>query len=346
MEVLILEALAAVFLLLSVLRPVLKGLWALDGIVLLPVLALGIIIGIFPAYGFRPECIPLLVFAVFLNIVNFAGFCSLFTKVQNDDYRDKGLLFTVICLALFGFSVWIVWKYSPPMDFELNETETLVLEDRSRNEELWLRIYIPESAPDALRPLVVLVPPAAGSVTVIDAVCAGLRDKGFTVLSYSRPGFDSPAVDGYGSQKRLVLSELYRLGNVLIRGLVNAAANEDGKVLEESRKKDIVFLLRELSQNKALCENIWAVYHCNLNQIPLWIIGKPGSSKSLAVNLVTRMFVEKSSNDHRITSLPNVYFQTYMCSSLSRPEAIMSQLSTLTSPERDTSFQKRKIFIF
>ncbi|MDR0402648.1 MAG: hypothetical protein LBH35_03560 [Treponema sp.] len=259
MELLVLEICAAVFLFLPVIRPVFKALWNLDGLVLLPVLSLGILIGIFPVYGFRPECVPLLVFAVFTNLTNLNAVISLFSHLHNDDYRDRGLLYTAVNLAVFGFVLWIALYYSPPFDMAPYEkARTMLLQDRGRNEELWLRIYAPEPdlSSQALRPLLLLVPPVAGSVTVTDAVCAGLVEKGFTVLSYSRPGFDSPAVSESGVYRRLPFSRLFRLGNALCRGLTDAAANAAGRELEEGREKDVEFLLAELSWNKTLRDGL------------------------------------------------------------------------------------------
>jgi hypothetical protein len=259
MELLILEVCAAIFLFLPVIRPVFKALWPLDGLVLLPVLSLGILIGIFPVYGFRPECVPLLVFSLFVNIINFGSLISLFSQLHNDDYRDRGLLYTAANLAVFGFVLWIALYYAPPLDMVLYEkVQTMPLRDRSRNEDLWLRIYAPEPGltPETLRPLLLLVPPAAGSVTVTDAVCVLLLEKGFTVLSYSRPGFDSPAVPESGAHKRLSFSGLFRLANALCRGLSDMAANETGRELEEGRRKDVEFLLAELAQNKTLQDRL------------------------------------------------------------------------------------------
>jgi hypothetical protein len=255
MELLILEICAAVFLFLPIIRPVFKALWDLDGLVLLPVLSLGILIGIFPVYGFRPECVPLLCFALFTSIINFDSLVSVFSQLHNDDYRDRGLLYIAANLAVFGFFLWITLYYSPPSDMALYEkTRTMSLRDRSRNEELWLRIYAPGSSAvqQELRPLLLLVPPVAGSVTVTDAVCAFLLEKGFTVLSYSRPGFDSPALSESGTKRRLSFPGLFRLGNALGRGLTDMAANEAGRELETGRREDVEFLLVELAQNKTL----------------------------------------------------------------------------------------------
>lgn len=248
MELLLLETFAAVFLLLHLLRPVFKGLWKLNGLVLLPAAALGILAGIFPAYGFRPECIPLLAAALYVNFQNAAAFLSLFSGLQNDDYRDRGPVYTAAALILFGFACWTAWRYAPPLDAEPGPAQTMLLQDRERNEDLWLRVYGAEEG----RPLMLLIPPVAGSVPVIDAVCAVLAEKGLAVLTYSRPGFDSPALDPSGSAVRLSLPGLYRLGSALIRGHVSAPAAAAGAGLEEGRLRDLEFLVQELSQNKTL----------------------------------------------------------------------------------------------
>jgi hypothetical protein len=114
-----------------------------------------------------------------------------------------------------------------------------------------IRIYNPVNEEDSAgpRPVLLFVPPVAGSIPVINSVCIELRARGFVVVSYSRPGFDSPAVDSNGSQKRLFMG-IYRLVNALTRGLTDVQANAGGRELEEGRTGDIQFLLRELSQNK------------------------------------------------------------------------------------------------
>jgi hypothetical protein len=265
MEVRILELCAAFFLLFPLLRPLFKALWGLNGLVILPVLALLLIIGIYPAYGFRPESLPLLAFAVFFNIVNFPAFLSLFSKIQNDDYRDRSLLFTVVCLLLFGFSSWIAWRFSPPLDFELDRAaETVSLRSRNGEESLYARIYRPSgggAADDGAgaggkKPLFLLIPPVAGSIPVIDRVGTELGRRGYTVLAYSRPGFDSPAVDDALREKRLSLPGQYRLANALLRSSKDAAANDNARALEEGRKDDILFLLEEIAQNTGLRDKL------------------------------------------------------------------------------------------
>jgi pimeloyl-ACP methyl ester carboxylesterase len=297
-EFLILEACAALFLLAHLLRPVCKGLWSLDGIVFLPLLSFGLLAGSIPAYGFRPECVPLLVFAFCIAVTTFHAVGAVFSRIQNDDYRDKGPVSTVIGLVLFVFTAGTALCFAPPLDDPLYSAEmysagtayiqsagaassfqTMTIQDGEM--ELWLRIYAlpPENEPDnaekpVMRPLIALIPPAAGSVQVTDAVCAALRDKGFTVLCYSRPGFDSPAVDEYGTIRRLSPAALYRLSGGLFHWPGFQAASGGG-YLENARMKDIVFLLKELSQNQRLRDLLSTA---DLNRVFLAGYGAGGSA--------------------------------------------------------------------
>ena len=103
-ELIILESLVFLFLLLPLIRPLVKSLWPIDGLTWLPVLALGITCALFPAYGFRPECIPLLLYAVIFNIINIPQVLSLIGHIQNDDFRERNWGLTVF---LIGFLVFV-----------------------------------------------------------------------------------------------------------------------------------------------------------------------------------------------------------------------------------------------
>jgi E3 ubiquitin-protein ligase RNF213 len=45
-----------------------------------------------------------------------------------------------------------------------------------------------------------------------------------------------------------------------------------------------------IAVNQALRENVFMMLTCILNQIPLFVVGKPGSSKSLAMQLIRENF--------------------------------------------------------
>ncbi|MCL1928115.1 MAG: hypothetical protein FWG07_04920 [Treponema sp.] len=279
MELIILEYFAAFFLFLSIIRPLIRGLWKLNGLTVCPLLALGIIVGIFPAYGFRPECIPLLLFAICLVIANMSDFLALFSSLHSDAYRDKGLLFTFGSAVAFAFTLWITLHFAPPMDTDLstNGVKTIFLQGG----KLHIRIYDsdaeyrnPQEGPE-LRPLLILLPPVAGSFTVTDEVCMALRDRGFTVLTCSRLKFDSPFFDRNGMPVRLGISGLHRLGNALSRGLHNVKANAGGRKLEEIRRLDTLYLLREINENRNLSS---LMYNTDKNMIFLVGYGAGGAA--------------------------------------------------------------------
>jgi MoxR-like ATPase len=50
-----------------------------------------------------------------------------------------------------------------------------------------------------------------------------------------------------------------------------------------------------IGKNKSLKENIFVMFTCIMNKIPLIIVGKPGSSKTLAMNIVTKSLKGKLS---------------------------------------------------
>ncbi|MDR0447644.1 MAG: hypothetical protein LBH07_03150, partial [Treponema sp.] len=247
--------------LLSIIRPLVRGLWKLPGLSACPLLALGIILGIFPAYGFRPECIPLLFFAFFLFFTNLQDLSNLFTGLHSDSYRDQGLLFTLSSAAAFAFSLWISLYYAPPVDMDLSTkgVKTIFLQEGNLHIRVYNQTDLTENpstvpTPPSARPLLILLPPVAGSFIVTDDVCSSLRDRGFTVLTFSRLNFDSPSFNQDGMPVRLFLPGLYRLGNAILRGLSDVAANAGGRELEEKRMQDTIFILDELNSNKTLMD--------------------------------------------------------------------------------------------
>lgn len=62
------------------------------------------------------------------------------------------------------------------------------------------------------------------------------------------------------------------------------------KILEDEYKVflDNIEIPPGIGKNTPLKENIFVMITCILNKIPLFITGKPGSSKTLALNLVTK----------------------------------------------------------
>ncbi|CAG8457357.1 17413_t:CDS:10 [Racocetra persica] len=77
------------------------------------------------------------------------------------------------------------------------------------------------------------------------------------------------------------------------------------------------------AHNEALLENVLVMIVCILTKIPVFIIGAPGSSKSLAIRLVSQNLKGSDSNDKYFQELPQVYLIPYQGSSSSTSDGII-----------------------
>ncbi|RHZ50618.1 hypothetical protein Glove_494g23 [Diversispora epigaea] len=75
--------------------------------------------------------------------------------------------------------------------------------------------------------------------------------------------------------------------------------------------------------NEALLENVLAMTVCILTRIPVFIIGETGSSKSLAIQLISQNLRGEYSNDQFFQTLPQVYLIPHQGSSFSTSDDII-----------------------
>ena len=62
----------------------------------------------------------------------------------------------------------------------------------------------------------------------------------------------------------------------------------------------------KIALNQALMENIFAIVPCILNKIPVFVCGKPGCSKSLAINIISSSLRGDRSSDEYFKTLPEL----------------------------------------
>jgi hypothetical protein len=243
-EIWIPELVSSLFILVFLVRPLFKGLWPLDGIAWFPVLALAAVMVIFPAYGFRPECIPLLINHGFIALMNLS---PLFVGAgRNTAFHERGALFTapaLICLFMVtGAALWFApWDRSP-----VNARQLVVWDqEASKNYTLYIFDEPPAAAADSgngassgLRPVIFVAPPDFGQVNAVDGLCAALGNRGFAVISYTCQGRNTPW-------------RLIQLWQSFSRGTVQKKANDQGRALEAERRKEIEFLLPYIRGNLA-----------------------------------------------------------------------------------------------
>ena len=82
-----------------------------------------------------------------------------------------------------------------------------------------------------------------------------------------------------------------------------------------------------IAKNGALLENVFVLLVCILNRIPVFIVGKPGSSKSLAMQLIRSNLRGRDSQDKYFKNLPQLYIVSYQGSESSTSDGIQKVFS-------------------
>uniref|UniRef100_A0A8C9DCK3 E3 ubiquitin-protein ligase RNF213 n=1 Tax=Panthera leo TaxID=9689 RepID=A0A8C9DCK3_PANLE len=105
---------------------------------------------------------------------------------------------------------------------------------------------------------------------------------------------------------------------------------DDSKVvLEEiTRTQDLfldgVSLRKTIARNSALKENVFMMVICIELKIPLFLVGKPGSSKSLAKTIVADAMQGPAAHSDLFRNLKQVHLVSFQCSPHSTPQGIIS----------------------
>ncbi|ORX81683.1 hypothetical protein BCR32DRAFT_244734 [Anaeromyces robustus] len=85
-----------------------------------------------------------------------------------------------------------------------------------------------------------------------------------------------------------------------------------------------VYLDEGIARNKALLENLFSIFVCLNTKIPLFIIGKPGCSKTLSAQLIFKSMNGKYSSRKFFRSFPKVYTKSYQGSLNSKSKGILN----------------------
>ena len=94
-----------------------------------------------------------------------------------------------------------------------------------------------------------------------------------------------------------------------------------------------------IAKNAALRENVFMMAVCVDLRIPLFIVGKPGSSKSLAKSVIQESMKGKNSQNKLMKRFKEVDIFSYQCSQLSTSESVIEVFNTAKKfqQKQDTS---------
>jgi hypothetical protein len=245
-EIWIPELLSSLFVLVFLVRPLFKGLWPLDGIAWFPVLALGIVLVIFPAYGFRPECVPLALNHLVIVLLNLGPLLR--GAHRNAGFHERGALFIASTISSLVLVSAVALWFAPVLQAPVSPRTFTLREPGGAGSPVYT-LYIFEgrdsgdappsgAEPSKPRPLIFLVPPEFGRLGAVDRFCAALGERGFTVISYIRKNSASPG-------------RLLRLWRACRDGTRLKKANDTGRALEAEKKAEIEFILPYVKENLA-----------------------------------------------------------------------------------------------
>ena len=93
------------------------------------------------------------------------------------------------------------------------------------------------------------------------------------------------------------------------------------------------------AKNEALLENVLVMIVCILTRTPLFLIGAPGSSKSLAIRLISSNLRGSDSEDKYFRKLPQIYLIPHQGSSSSTSDGIIKVFDKANRFQETTSTQ-------
>ena len=106
---------------------------------------------------------------------------------------------------------------------------------------------------------------------------------------------------------------------------------------------DEIQLDKGIARNKALLENIFAIFVCLNTNIPLFIVGKPGCSKSLSAQLVFKSMNGKDSTNNFFKLFPKVYTKSYQGSLTSNSKGVLKIFKKARDSLKDNKQKSNKI---
>ena len=144
--------------------------------------------------------------------------------------------------------------------------------------------------------------------------------------------FENEKIYIYSLNLSIYLCYYIRIFNKLLRKeFVNLMKNSFGEEFNfEAFPKKLQDIIAEkvdldkgIAKNRALLENLFSIFVCLNTMIPLFIIGKPGCSKSLSAQLIFKSMNGKDSSNDFFKHFPKVYTKSYQGSLTSNSKGVL-----------------------
>ena len=249
-DLIVLELIIATILFLAIIRPFVKGFQGIEGIAALPAIALVASIAVYPAYGLRPEFLPLLALSFIMFLGSIPRLVDVFRRLRTDDFGERSLIRLAVGFLFLGAVTVFAVMYAPKgRGAEGSGYREALVHDDIRGVALSLRCYPADAMrgdDDLIRPAILIAPPSTGSVSVVNRLSTQLSERGFLVTTFSRVGTDFPAYLPGGKRAYPSFGAYFKgvVSTIGGRRLVSAA--RIGSAIERERAADIAFLVKYL----------------------------------------------------------------------------------------------------
>ncbi len=157
---------------------------------------------------------------------------------------------------------------------------------------------------------------------VVNAISLKVLDS----LPGNRRNFTTSLILALGVAYYVRLDERRREYDVEMTRFMQLRGSVFTQVIDASQS----FLMKELklagniAQNAALKENVWMMFICISLRIPLFLVGKPGSSKSLAKSIITDVMQGDMSYSAFFRQFMEIHMVSFQCSPLATAGGILS----------------------
>ena len=196
-----------------------------------------------PAYGIRPECFLLLLFSLVYSVLQFPSVAAAFSRFKHYPIRDNARILSFLAAAMLAFSIGIAFRFLPPDEtpgIAAQKTQ-LTINDPARGIDLFVSYYRGKGGD-----LVLLIPPITVPLSMVEGMCAAFNDAGYRVLAFSRPSFDSSALEQNGEAIEIPVFEKIERYMQAINGAGNKNMAGEQIAAAAEREADIRFLLYAL----------------------------------------------------------------------------------------------------
>ena len=106
---------------------------------------------------------------------------------------------------------------------------------------------------------------------------------------------------------------------------------------------DEIEIEKGIAKNRALLENLFALFICINNKIPLFLCGKPGCSKSLSLSIIEKaMRGKKKSESEKFKNIPEIARLTYQGSLTSTSEGVLNVFNNARNKLRNSNIKMER----